>query len=272
MRRNRFFVIGIIVTVVLILSTFLAPLYIQFNPIRNSLRERLMPPEFSRGLKGHILGTDALGRDVFTRLVIGGRYSFTLALSIVLLQTIIGTSLGILAGYVERFDTVIMRICDMFLALPNIVLAIAVIAVLGTSTMNLIIVLTISGWVPYCRVIRNNVLVLKKHEFVQASKAFGGSHLWIMKEDLFPNVTTPLIVLLSQRIGMTILIEASLSFLNLGIQPPIPSWGNMIADGRQYLATCPWLCFAPGIALMFTALAFNFLGDGLRDVLDPKTL
>jgi peptide/nickel transport system permease protein len=272
MRKNRFFVIGAIVMVVIILSTFLAPLYIQFDPIKNSLRERLLPPSFSKGLKGHVFGTDALGRDVFTRLLIGGRYSFTLALSIVFLQMVIGTSLGILAGYVKRTDTVIMRICDIFLALPNIVLAIAVIAVLGTSTTNLIVVLTISGWVPYCRVIRNNVMVLKRLEFTQASKAFGASHFWIMKEDLFPNVTTPLIVLISQRVGLTILIEASLSFLNLGIQPPIPSWGNMIADGRQYLATCPWLCFAPGIALMFTALAFNFLGDGLRDVLDPKTL
>ena len=272
MRKNRFFVIGFTVVVLLISSTFLAPLYTQFDPIRNSLRDRLLPPDLSQGFKGHIFGTDALGRDVFTRLVIGGRYSFSLALTIVALQMIIGTSLGILSGYVERFDTIIMRICDTFLALPNIVLAIAVIAVLGTSLVNLVIVMTISGWVPYCKVIRNNVNVLKKFEFVQVSKAFGASHFWIMKEDLFPNVTTPLIVLISQRIGAMILTEAALSFLNLGIQPPIPSWGNMISDGRQYLATCPWLCFAPGIALMFTALGFNFLGDGFRDVLDPKTL
>ena len=272
MRKNRFFVIGLIVTIMLVLITFLAPLYIQFDPLGVSLRDRLRPPDFSQGLQGNILGTDQLGRDVFTRLVMGGRYSLTLAFTIVVLQMIIGSSLGILAGYVARFDAFIMRVCDVFLALPNIVLAIAVIAVLGTSTTNLIIVLTISGWIPYCKVIRNNVNVLKKFEFVQASRAFGASHLWIMKEDLFPNVTTPLIILLTQRIALTILIEASLSFLNLGVPPPIPSWGNMIADGRAHLITSPWLCFAPGIALMLTALAFNFLGDGLRDVLDPKTL
>jgi len=272
MRRNKFFVIGAIVTVFLVAVTFSSPLYVQFNPMKNALMERLLPPDTSQGLRGHIFGTDALGRDVFTRLVVGGRFSITISMIIVILQMVMGTILGIIAGYVRRVDNFIMRVCDIFLALPNIVLAIAVISVLGPSNTNLIVVLTISGWVPYCRILRNNVMVLTQHEFVLASKAFGASHVWIMKEDLFPNVTTPLIVILSQRVGQTILVEASLSFLNLGIPPPIPSWGNMISDGRQYLATCPWLIFAPGLALMLTALAFNFLGDGIRDVLDPKTL
>ena len=272
MLRNKFFVIGFVVTAFILLVTIFSPLIVRFDPTANSLPERLMAPD-GLGRGGHIFGTDALGRDVFTRLLIGGRSSLSIAFTIVFLQMAIGAVLGIVAGYAGGvWDTVIMRICDIFLALPNIILAVAIIAVLGTSTVNLIVVLTLSGWVPYCKVIRNNVRVLTRQEFVYASKTAGGSHFWIMRNDLLPNITTPLIVLASQKIGLTILIEASLSFLNLGIQPPTPSWGNMIADGRQYLATCPWLVFAPGIALMFTALAFNFLGDGLRDVLDPKSL
>lgn len=272
MRKNPFFMVGSIAAVIVLLLTLFSPLFVQFDPTANSLAERFIAPEFlSKGLQGHILGTDQLGRDVFTRLLIGGRYSLAIAFIVVALQVVVGSILGILAGYFGGVvDAVIMRACDVFLAIPNLILAIAVMAILGTSLVNLVAVLTFSGWVNCCKVTRNNVRVIKNQEFVKASRALGASGSHIMFRQIFPNVTTHIIILASQRIGMTIIIEAALSFLQLGIQPPTPSWGNMIAAGRQYMTTQPWLVFAPGIALMFAALAFNFLGDGIRDVLDPK--
>lgn len=272
MRRNPFFVVGSIAAVVVVVLLVFGPALLDFDPEANSLSERFMPPEgFARGLEGHILGTDQLGRDVLIRLLIGGRYSLAIAFAVVALQVVVGTILGILAGYFGGIvDAIIMRACEVFLAIPNLILAIAIMAILGPSLVNLIAVLTFSGWVNCCKVTRNNVRVIKNQEFVKASRVLGASGFHIMFRQIFPNVTTHIIILASQRIGMTIIIEAALSFLQLGIQPPTPSWGNMIAAGRMYMTTQPWLVFAPGIALMIAALAFNFLGDGIRDVLDPK--
>ena len=272
MRRNPFFVVGSIAAVVVIVLLVFGPMLIDFDPEANSLTERFLAPEgFSKGLDGHILGTDQLGRDVLIRLLIGGRYSLMIAFIVVVLQVVVGTILGILAGYFGGIvDSIIMRACEVFLAIPNLILAIAIMAILGTSLVNLIAVLTFSGWVNCCKVTRNNVRVIKNQEFVKASRVLGAGGYHIMFRQIFPNVTTHIIILASQRIGMTIIIEAALSFLQLGIQPPTPSWGNMISAGRMYMTTQPWLVFAPGIALMIAALAFNFLGDGIRDVLDPK--
>ena len=272
MIKNKFFLIGSILAFIIVLFSIFSPLIIRFDPIAISLTGKLTPPEgFSRGLDSHILGTDQMGRDIFARLLIGSRYSLIIATLVVFIAGFIGVSLGIIAGYTGKaVDAVIMRICDVFLSVPNIVLAISVMAILGTNMRNLVAVLIASSWVQYCRITRNNVLVIKNMEFVQASKVMGSSTLKIMFHQIFPNITTPMLIALSQQFGHTILTEAALSFLNLGIQPPIPSWGNMIANGRSYLVTYPWMVFAPGIALMVTVLAFNFLGDGLRDVLDPK--
>lgn len=272
MRKNPFFVVGSIAAVIVIILAVIAPFIVQFDPNANSLTDRFLPPEgLSNGLKGHILGTDQLGRDVFTRLLLGGRYSLAIALAVVVFQTVVGTVLGILAGFFGGVvDAIVMRACDVFMAIPNLILAIAIMSVLGPSIPNLILVLAFSGWVNCCKVTRNNVRVIKNQEFVKASRVLGAGGFHIMFRQIFPNVTTHIIILASQRIGMTIIIEAALSFLQLGIQPPTPSWGNMIAAGRLYMTTQPWLVFAPGIALMFAALAFNFLGDGIRDVLDPK--
>lgn len=274
MKRNPFFMIGIITAVLVLIICFISPLFVQFDAEKTNLKERFMPPQgFVNGLKGHVLGTDQLGRDVFTRLLTGGTSSLLIAAAAVFLQVFIGGALGIIAGYVGGLiDKIIMRACDVFLAIPNIILAIAIMSVMGTSVFNLIAVLTISGWVRYCKVVRNNVMVVKKQEFVSASKVLGASSFHIMFKQILPNVTTPIIILASSRFGNAILVEAALSFLNLGIPAPTPSWGNMIADGRSYLSIYPWMVFAPGIALMITVLAFNFLGDGLRDVLDPKSV
>jgi peptide/nickel transport system permease protein len=167
-------------------------------------------------------------------------------------------------------DTLIMRVSEIFLSIPQLILGIAIMAMLGTSVTNLVMVLVITSWTQYCKLARNNVLVQKNMDFVHASQVMGAGKMHIMLTQIFPNITTPLLITISQQFGMTIMVEASLSFLGLGIQQPTPSWGNMIADGRTYLTTAPWMVIAPGLALMITVLAFNFLGDGLRDVLDPK--
>lgn len=272
MRHNIFFVVGFTVGVAILLVMFLSPLYVQYDGVKNSLTEKFLPPEgFSKGLSGHVLGTDNMGRDVFTRLVMGGRLSLTIAVVVVCLQTFIGMVLGMIAGYYGGVvDTIVMRACDVFLSIPNLILAIAVMAVLGSNLYNLVFVLIFAGWVHICKVTRNNVRIAKTQEYVHASVALGARHGHIMFRQILPNVTTHILIIGSQRFGFVILLEAALSFLSLGIQPPTPAWGNMISAGRSYMTTYPWMVFAPGIALMLTVLAFNFLGDGLRDVLDPK--
>ena len=272
MRRSYFFVMGLVCLVLVIAACYVLPIFIVHDPVTNVLENRFMRPEgFSRGFEGHVLGTDQLGRDVFSRLAIGGQYSIRLAIIVVFLQFAIGTVLGLTSGYFGRWvDTVIMRACDVMMTMPTLILAIAVLAILGSNDRNLIIVMAISGWVQICKVTRNNVSIVKQQEFVLASKALGAKKPHIMFRQIFPNVTTQIIVITSQRMGLVILMESQLSFLGLGIQIPAPSWGNMISAGRQYLATQPWLIVVPGIALMLAVLSFNFMGDGLRDVFDTK--
>lgn len=272
MRRNPFFMIGVVGSIFIVLLLVLGPNIARFDPQTNSLMERFIAPEYlAKGLDGHVLGTDQLGRDVFTRLLYGGRYSLMIALGCVACQVLIGTTLGLCAGFFGGWvDAVIMRLCEVFLAIPSMIMAVAIMSVFGASVANLMIVLIITGWVQCCKVTRNNVLVIKKQEFVHASQTLGAKKAHIMFKQILPNVLTNIIIIGTQRIGVTILGEAGLSFLNLGIQPPTPSWGNMISAGRAYLTTQPWMVFAPGLAMMITVLSFNMLGDGLRDVLDPK--
>jgi peptide/nickel transport system permease protein len=183
----------------------------------------------------------------------------------------LGVVLGMTSGFFGGvIDAIIMRICEVMMAIPSLILAIAVVAVFGQSTKNLIIVMSITGWVHTCKILRNGVRVFKNQEFVFASRALGAPSINIMFAQIFPNVVNYIIIIASQRVGLSILIEAGLSFLNMGIAPPTPSWGNMISVGRTYMTTQPWMVFAPGLALMCTAMGFNFLGNGLSDVLDPK--
>ena len=267
MLHSKFFVIGFLVAVFVVTISIISPLLANFDPAANALMDRLKGP----GTNGHIMGTDQLGRDIFSRLLMGSRYSLLIALICVVLAAVIGTFLGLVSGYFGGVvDTLIMRISEIFLSIPQIILAIAIMAMLGPSIGNLILVLVITSWTQYCKLARNNVLVQKSMEFVHASQVMGASNMHIMLTQIFPNITTPLLITISQQFGMMIMVEASLSFLGMGIQQPTPSWGNMIADGRTYLTTAPWMVIAPGAVLMITVLAFNFLGDGLRDVLDPK--
>lgn len=272
MRKNPFFLVGTVTCMLLLAFLFIIPLFVQYDPGANSLHEMFGKPEwFSRGFEGHILGADQLGRDILARVLQGGKISLAIAFIVVVIQVVVGTVLGLAAGYFGKWvDSVIMRACDVVLSIPNLVLALAIMAVLGTSVVNLIAVLSFSGWVQFCKLTRNSVKVASNMEYVHASQALGANSMHIMFKQIFPNVTTNIIILASQRIGWVILLESSLSFLSLGIPAPTPSWGNMIANGREYLTLYPWIALVPGIALMITVLGFNFFGDGLRDVLDPK--
>lgn len=274
MRKNPFFIVGTITCTLLIACLFIVPLLLQYDAQSNSLRDMFSAPEWlSRGFEGHIFGTDQMGRDILARLLLGGKISLAIAFTVVIIQVVAGTVLGLAAGYFGGVaESVIMRTCDVVLSIPNLVLALAIMAVLGTSVVNLIAVLSFSGWVQFCKLTRNNVKVARNMEYVHASQALGASSTHVIFFQILPNVTTHIIILASQRIGWVILLESSLSFLSLGIPAPMPSWGNMISNGREYLTLYPWIALVPGVALMITVLGFNFLGDGLRDVLDPKRI
>lgn len=272
MCKSKFFIIGSILVLFIVIVSLIAPGIVVHDPIKADLKMRLSQPEFfSNGWSGHVLGTDQLGQDVLTRLLIGSRSSLFIACISVAVSGTIGTVLGIISGYYGRFvENLIMRICDIQMAIPSLILAICALAILGNTMANLIAVIIISTWVAYARLVRGNVLTIRTMEYIQASKVLGASSVRVMATQILPNVLTSLIILMSQQFGTIILMEAGLSFLGMGIPVPTPSWGAMIADGREYITTAPWVVIAPGIALMVTVLAFNFLGDGIRDVLDPK--
>lgn len=272
MRKSYFFVIGSVLVIAIIVLSLVSPWIAPHDPTKLNLAMRLSSPDwFSKGWDGYILGTDALGQDILSRLMIGSRVSLMISFTVVFATAIIGTVLGIVSGFFGGIvDTIIMRISDIQVSIPPMILAIAVMAVLGNTTANLIGVLIFTRWVQYARVVRSNVMAVRKMDYINASTVLGSSKIRIMFTQILPNVLTQLIIVMSQEFGRTIMTESSLSFLGLGVPAPAPSWGVMIADGREYLATSPWVIIAPGVTLMIAVLAFNFLGDGVRDVLDPK--
>lgn len=273
MRKSKFFIVGTIMVLFILLLAIIGPLASPFEPNAASFKEKLLAPEwFAQGLNGHVLGTDALGRDMLSRLMSGARISLFIAFCCVMIPCVIGTIIGVCAGYYGKLaDIVIMRISDIFQAIPQMILAVTVMSLLGASVKNLIIVMCVTGWFQFCRMGRGNVLRLRSQEFVSAARVLGVSNGKIMFGEILPNILTPLIVQASNLIGSIILQEASLSYLGMGVPLDTPSWGSMISEGRQYIATYPWTVIVPGAALMFTVLAFNFLGDGIRDILDPKS-
>jgi peptide/nickel transport system permease protein len=264
-----------ILAITFVLSLFVvaaaAPYIAPFDPVRQSLRMRLKPPTLE-GADGfaHPLGTDHLGRDVLSRVIFGSRVSLLLGFAAVGVGSLIGATLGIVAGYRRgAVDTIIMTVADAQLAFPFILLAIGIIAVLGPSFPTLVIVVGLSGWVNYARVLRSQVLVLRSRDFVDAILGLGGSTWRIVLRHILPNVLSTLVVIATLELARAIVLEATLSFIGLGIQPPTPSWGGMIQEGREYLDSAWWIATFPGLVLMLTSIVVSRLGDWLRDVLDP---
>ena len=257
--------------VALFVTAAAAPLLAPHDPVRQSLRARLKPPTLE-GADGfaHPFGTDHLGRDVLSRVIYGSRVSLLIGFSAVIVGSLVGASLGIAAGYRRgALDTIVMTIADAQLAFPFILLAIGIIAVLGPSFPTLIVVIGLSGWPGYARVLRAQVLVLRSREFVDAIHALGGSVVRIVGRHIVPNVLSSLVVIGTLELARSIVLEATLSFLGLGIQPPTPSWGGMVQEGREYLDSAWWISTFPGLVLMLTSVAVSRTGDWLRDLLDP---
>ena len=270
-RRPWAAIAGVAFVIALFAMAAAAPLLAPQDPVRQSLRVRLKPPTLE-GTDGvaHPLGTDHLGRDVLSRLIYGSRVSLLIGFAAVVVGGLVGATLGIVAGYGRGWlDTVIMTVADAQLAFPFILLAIGIIAVLGPSFPTLVVVVGLSGWVSYARVLRSQVLVLRSREFVDAIHGLGGSTLRIVLRHILPNVLSSLVVVATLELARAIVLEATLSFLGLGIQPPTPSWGGMIHEGREYLDSAWWISIFPGLTLMLTSLVVSRLGDWLRDVLDP---
>jgi len=265
-------VFGLTVLAVMAGAALLAPQIAPWDPARQMLVKRLRPPAWeARGLREHPLGTDHLGRDILSRIVYGGRISLGVGLSAVTLSALIGVTLGLLAGFHGgRVDAVIMRIADVFLSIPYILLAMGVVFALGPSLFNVILVMAVTRWVQFARIVRADVLSIREREFVSGARARGNRSLRLLLRHVLPNALTPIIVVATLELAFMIIYESALSFLGLGVQPPTPTWGWMLADGRNYIATAWWLATFPGLAIMLTVLAVNLLGDWLRDTLDPR--
>lgn len=257
---------GSIVTLVVLAALF-APQLATHDPNAQKLFQRLMKP----GQEGHLLGTDNFGRDILSRLIFGARISLQVGIVSVGLGAGLGLVMGLLAGFVGGImDMAIGRIIDVIMAFPTILLALAIVAALGPSLINSIIAIGIASTPRFARVIRGVVLSAKEREYVHAATALGSSNLRIILRHVLPNILSPLIVMASLSIGTAILVEASLSFLGLGVAPPTPTWGSMITDGKGYMDTAPWISIFSGLAIMVAVLGFNLFGDGLRDTLDTR--
>lgn len=264
-RRNRMAMTGLIIIVVLVLTAVFAPYISPHDPYRVDMNEQFLSPSFT-----HWLGTDNFGRDVLTRILYGARISLVVGIVPSFISLIIGAIMGIVSGYYGgRIDFTIMRLADMMIAFPSLLLAMVVMYTLGANLFNIFIALSLVGWASVARVVRSQTLALKEKEFIEAARANGSKKTTIMFRHLFPNVVPTLIVLFSLSIPEAIMWESSLSFLGVGVQPPEASWGLLVAKGKEYLFAAPLVAIMPGVAILITVLAFNFIGDGMRDALDP---
>lgn len=251
---------------VLTLAAASVPLWISYSPTQIEAAQRLKPPSWQ-----HWFGTDHFGRDVFSRVVHGARVSLLIGLAVAFSTTILGTIVGLLSGYYRRLDNVLMRVVDGVMAFPAILLAISLVAALGGSMVNLIAALTFAFWPIMARVVRSSTLQLRGMQFVEAAQVMGTRNISIMFLHVLPNALTPIIVQATFIFAEAVLAEAALSFLGLGIEPPTPTWGNMLGESRTFLITAPWFSIFPGIAVVVTVLALNIFGDMLRDLLDPRS-
>lgn len=262
---HRLFVTGAVLLLFVVLATLAADLVAPYSPLKNDFRYRLGAPN---GV--HLMGTDNFGRDVLSRVLYGGRTSLSIGLMVVVSSTFFGTLIGVAGGYFSRLDNPLMRLMDALMAFPGVLLAIALAAVLGPSVGDVVIALTVTYAPRTARIVRAAVLVVRRMEYVDAARVAGAGPLRIILRHLLPNSLAPLIVQMTFIFAVSILAEAVLSFVGVGPPPPTPSWGNIIADGRGYIPTAPWISLFPGLVIAITVLGVNLIGDGLRDVLDPR--
>lgn len=263
--RNRLAVVGLGVIIFFVLVAIFAPLLAPYDPIEQSLPDQLKSPSWS-----HPLGTDEFGRDLLSRVIVGSRVSLMVGVLATLIGGTGGVLLGLAAGYYRRADNILMRLMDILLAFPSIILAIAIIAILGPSLMNVMIAVGVNSIPLYSRLVRSTTLSVKEKEFVEAARAAGANDSRLVLRHILPNCLSPIIVYSTLRLGTAILSASILSFLGLGIQPPDPEWGAMVNAGRGWLRDAPHIATFPGIAIFLVVMGFNMFGDGLRDVLDPR--
>lgn len=266
MHKRRLGLIAGIVLIIIALAAILAPLWVPLSPIKMDAVHRLMPPSSK-----HWFGTDHFGRDLFSRVIYAARISLIVGAAVAVFSSIFGTISGLLAGYYNKVDQILMRIIDGVLAFPSLLLALALVAALGGSLFNIVLALTFSYWPIMTRVVRSSTIQLKRVQFIEAAKATGERDISIIFRYILPNTINPIIVQGTFTFAKAILSEAALSFLGVGINPPTPTWGNILEESRIYLTTAPWYSIFPGIAIVITVLALNIFGDALRDMLDPHT-
>ena len=264
-------VLPVAILTILVLVAIFAPLLAPYDPIKTDLLHRRLPPLLFGGTSAHILGTDNLGRDILSRAIFGARISLTVSLAVILIQSVVGTVVGIVAGYLGgRTDAFFMRVVVVAMAFPGLIIALLLAAIMGPSIPTVILALSLLGWAPTARLIRGETLRLREVDFVAQARINGCSTYRIMLRHIFPNVINPLIILMTLAVGSMILAEAALSYLGVGVPPPEPSWGNMVADGRNDIDRAWWISTFPGILIGLVVLSGNFFGDWLRDKLDPR--
>jgi peptide/nickel transport system permease protein len=265
-RKNVLLILGLTLSALILLITIFSPLLETHNPTKMNLPNKLKAPSSE-----NYFGTDALGRDVYSRILEGSRVSLGTAFVVVIFSAILGTAIGLFSGFIGgRTDMVCMRIVDIFLAFPTIVFVLAMTTFLPTNQLSLILAICCINWVRYARIARGEAVIIRNVEYIEAATAIGNSKTGILFRYFLPNTVSKILIMMSMDIGSIILYCASLSFLGLGTQPPSPAWGTMINEGRDYIRNAPWISIAPGIAVAVTALSFNMIGDGLRDALDPR--
>jgi len=266
LRQNPLAMFGAVVILVSIVSALLVPILPLEDPLRQSLPERLKPPSTA-----HLFGTDNYGRDVLSRVVWGGRISLLVGIFSVLIGSGIGVTLGVISGYCGKLaDTVIMRLTDIVLSFPALLLAMAICAAMGSTLWNVIVAISLVTVPRFSRLVRGSTLSVKEADFVEAARALGQSRGKIIFKHILPNILSPILVMATLWIPAAIITEASLSFLGLGVMPPTPTWGNIISDGKSYLQNAPWISLFSGIVIVLVVMAFNFVGDAVRDAFDPR--
>lgn len=270
--RPRIPVFALSIVALFFFSVIFGPLIMPRDPFKTDLNKAIQPPIWQKGgSTQHLLGTDSMGRDMLSRLIYGARTSMLVSFFAICICGTIGVLLGMSSGYFGgKVDIIIMRFTDLWMSMPAIIIAILIVSVLGPSTKTVIIVVGITGWIHYARILRGEVLSLKERDFIRLAKVAGCGNLRIIFSHIFPNIVNTLIILVTLDFGRVIIVTATLSFLGLGLQPPSAAWGLMLAEGRQYIVYAWWISTFPGIAILLAVLSMNMTGDWLRDVLDPK--